>query len=324
MKKMNLDTVIIDFKDDSGNLTYDSKLAMPNQLGAIHKRFDVERLLKKAKANGIYVVARLVVFKDYRLYNYKKYKYAVWDKVLNAPWRNLLKHEDPVTHQVSYHQGEYWVDGFAQDVWAYNIAIAEELQALGVDEIQFDYIRFPTDGDLSRTHFRYMESGMEKTDALESFLTMAREHLQIPISTDLYGFNCWSRIDGWNGQNIEDFSQYIDVICPMYYPSHFPSTFMKGVEYLERAKRIYREGSRRAGMMVEQRSLIRPYVQAFLLGGERQMKEPVYTQYLTNQLEGLESGGASGFTLWNMSGRYYMLVKPLQPKDVTPNKDESK
>lgn len=325
MKKMNLDTVIIDFKDDSGNLTYNTQLAMPKQLRAVHKRFDVETLLKKTKANGIYVVARLVVFKDQRLYNYKDYKYAVWDNVSNGPWRNLLKREDPVTHQVSYRQGEYWVDCFAQDVWQYNIAIAEELQTLGVDEIQFDYIRFPTDGNLKRTYYRYRDSGMERTDALESFLAMARERLRIPISTDLYGFNCWSRIDGWNGQNIEIFSRYIDVICPMFYPSHFPSTFMKDVEYLERAKRIYRDGTQRAGIMVEQRSLIRPYVQAFLMGGERKMTEPSYTRYLTNQLEGAEAGGASGFTLWNMSGRYYMLANPLPPKrEVISNEPQTR
>jgi hypothetical protein len=68
---MHLDTVIIDFKDDSGNLTYDSRLAMAKRIGAVHKRFNVETLLKKAKENKIYMVARLVVFKDQRLYNYQ-------------------------------------------------------------------------------------------------------------------------------------------------------------------------------------------------------------------------------------------------------------
>lgn len=311
VKKKGLNAIVVDCKDDSGNLTYDSQLPMPKRLGAVRPLFNLDKLVEKAKANGIYVIARVVVFKDERLYNYDNYKYALWDKTTKQPWRNLINSTDPVSKKTKSFQGEFWVDTFASDVWEYNLAIAGELQSRGVDEIQFDYIRFPTDGPLSRIQYRYMTPGMEKIDALESFLALARERISIPISTDLYGFNCWSRMDGWNGQNIELISDYVDAVCPMFYPSHFPSNFMPGVPYLERAQRIYQEGSMRAIILAGGRCVIRPYVQAFLLGGERRMQAAARETYLANQINGAKSGGASGFTLWNAGNSYSMMTKTL-------------
>lgn len=154
---------------------------------------------------------------------------------------------------------------------------------------------------------------MEKIDALESFLKMARERLHIPISTDLYGFNCWLRIENVNGQNMELFSKYVDVICPMYYPSHFPKSFMPKVPYLDRAERIYRQGTFRAYTNTGERSLIRPYVQAFLLGNEYHFSASDRTKYLLNQLKGLfSSGPPPGFTLWNYPNKYEMVNSEFQ------------
>lgn len=297
IKEHNLNSIVVDFKNDQGYLTYNTKLPLAKKIGAVNQKFRIEELIEKAHANGVYVIGRVVVFKDRQLHKYNNYQYALWDKVTNKPW---------VTK-------EYWVDPFAPEVWEYNIAIAKELEELGVDEIQFDYIRFPTDGDLSRVAFRHRRPGMLKVDALESFLAMAREKLQIPISTDLYGFNCWYRMEGLTGQNADVFSDYIDVISPMFYPSHFPASFYGKETYIDRARIIYEEGVARAAAIVEDRSLIRPYVQAFLLGRELKMKAPQYTQYLLKQIEGTQAAPSSGFTLWNNSNNYYMVKDPLGP-----------
>jgi hypothetical protein len=296
IKKNGLNAMVIDFKDDFGFLTYNTKLAWPRQMGAVRKNgINIEELLMKAKRNGIYVIGRIVTFQDPELFRYQNYKYAVWDQERNKPW----------------HTREYWVDPFAQDVWEYNRAIAEELQNLGVDEIQFDYIRFPTDGDISRITFRYHPAGAEKSDALESFLAYARERITIPISTDLYGFSCWCRSLSSNGQNLESIADYVDVICPMYYPSHFPGSFMPGVDYLARARKIYYDGTNRAYSIVEGRSIVRPYVQAFRLGKELKMTAPVYTQYLLRQIQGNLATVSPGFTLWDYSNSYYMVTQSL-------------
>jgi len=136
---------------------------------------------------------------------------------------------------------------------------------------------------------------------------MARERIHIPISTDLYGFNSWYRMGNWNGQNIEMVSHYVDVISPMYYPSHFPGDFLSELSYLDRAEEIYREGSRRSSLFAGQRSLIRPYIQAFLMGPELRMENEEYTSYLNRQIKGSEESDTSGFSLWNASNRYYMV-----------------
>ncbi|HHW11885.1 MAG TPA: hypothetical protein GXX33_02620 [Firmicutes bacterium] len=310
LKENGLNAMVVDFKDDMGYITYDTGVALAHQIGAVQKRFEAKTLIKKAKENGIYLIGRLVVFKDSRLYRYDNHRYAVWDRNGGGPWRNLVATRT-ADGETTYVQREHWVDPFAREVWEYNLAIAEELQALGVDEIQFDYIRFPTDGDLSRCYYRYQPAGARRVDALEGFLALARTRLKVPISADLYGYHCWYLMEGLTGQNIRIFAQYVDVICPMYYPSHFPASFYPG-DYLERAEFIYREGSFRAQFLTGGESIIRPYVQAFrLTGRELRMTAPVYTEYLLKQVTGTLASPASGFTLWNNTNDYYMVKRPL-------------
>src|SRR5690554_1212690 len=307
IKKHNLNSIVVDFKDDLGYLTYNTKLSFPQKIGAVQEKFRLEELVKKAHEHGIYIIGRVVVFKDSRLFKYNNHQFALWDKVAQKPWA----------------EKEYWVDPYAREVWEYNIAIAAELEEMGVDEVQFDYIRFPTDGRVSRITYRHQRKGMSRIDALESFLAMARERISVPISTDLYGFNCWYRMEGMTGQNVDVFSEYVDVIAPMFYPSHFPQSFYGEKAYTERARILYEEGVARAASITEGRALIRPYVQAFLLGGELKMKTSQYTEYLLKQIEGTQAAPSSGFTLWNNSNRYYMVKTPLGPYISDVEQDSS-
>jgi hypothetical protein len=337
LKDNGFNSIVVDFKDDFGTVAYDTALEPPRAAGAVEKRFSLEELVSTAHENGIYVIGRVVVFKDKHLFNYQGNKYAVWNSQTNQPWRHLVKVEeeengaaDPAAilgapeaprPQPRYFQREYWVDPYSSFVWEYNIAIAAEMQARGVDEIQFDYIRFPSDGNLSTIRYRFKKAGMDLIDALESFLILARQSVHIPLSTDLYGFSTWHRMGNWIGQSIDMLADYVDVICPMFYPSHFPKDFLKSGSYLERARLIYQEGTSRANTIVGGRSLIRPYIQAFLIGGELNMHAPEYSSYLSNQIQGALAAPSSGFTLWNASNRYYMVtssvtssLKPLLPQ----------
>jgi len=308
-----LNSMVVDFKEDFGWVTYNTRLDLPGKIGAVSLRIDLEELLEKAHANNIYVIARLVVFKDRQLFNYDNYKYALKKRNSNEPWRYLVEVENEETGETTYVQREYWVDPFSRFVWEYNTAIARELQERGVDEIQFDYIRFPSDGPLSTIDYRYQQPGMTKIDALESFLALSREAIHIPISTDLYGFNSWHRMGRWIGQSIELLADYVDVICPMFYPSHFPIDFIAEIDYLERAKIIYDQGTFRAASITGERAIIRPYIQAFLIGRELEMSTSEYSTYLKQQLAGTKAAPSSGFTLWNASNRYYMVRESLQP-----------
>ncbi len=301
IKANGYNSMVIDMKDDEGKVTYNTALKLPDEAGAVSVRFDLDELIETAHANGIYLIGRIVTFKDPVLFRYRNNAYAIWDSESNKPWGNLVERDGK---QI---QTEFWVDPFSGEVWDYNITIAEELQKRGIDEIQFDYIRFPSDGDLSRALFRYRRKGMSRIDALESFLRKVREKIRIPLSTDLYGFNSWYRMGNWIGQDIELFSRYVDVISPMFYPSHFPKSFKPDDDYLKWAYMIYRTGTARARRITGERVLIRPYVQAFLIGNELAMEKPEYTAYLKSELKGLEDSRSSGFTLWNNSNRYYML-----------------
>ncbi len=309
LNRHGLNSVVIDFKTDDGALSYDSNLALAHATGAAGGPIRLERLITEAHAAGIYVIARLVVFKDRYLYDWQEHRLAIWDSELDAPWRHLVAGDDPGTRV----QREYWVDPFAPEVWEYNVAVATELAARGVDEIQFDYVRFPSDGPVERSRHRHRRPGMSRIDAIESFLALARERLEVPISTDLFGFNSWYRAGNWLGQDIAVLSEYADIISPMFYPSHFPARFLDDRSYNERAYAIYEAGVRRAQRMVQGRSYIRPYVQAFLIGRELRMEEEEFTDYLTRQLDGNRAAAGSGFTLWNASNRYYMVTEPLQP-----------
>jgi len=331
-KKEGLNSIVVDFKDDFGYLRYDSHVPTARSAGAVRPLFGAKNLIAQAHAKGIYVIARMVVFKDRELYSYDDGKYALFDSTTNRPWGVFRKEEVPVVQksengqtgsaatavnadapkktELKTVQVEWWVDPYSQFVWDYNIAIAKELQTLGVDEIQFDYIRFPSDGYVSRIVSHYKKPGMDRVGALSGFLKKARQSLTVPISIDVYGFNSWYRTV-YLGQDIEELSRYVDVICPMFYPSHFSREFYQNMSYIDRAQFIYHEGTRRAEDIVHGSAVIRPWVQSFLIGGELKFDEPTYWTYLTNQLTGAAEGKAAGYTLWNASGHYYMVAKPI-------------
>jgi hypothetical protein len=308
-----LNSIVVDFKDDNGYLTYDTSLAEPRRIGAVQKRISIEEIVQTAHDHGLYLIGRIVVFRDKQLYNSSNFAYAAWNAGIKGPWRYLKKSVNEETGEESVYQGEYWVDPYSEHVWDYNIDIAKELQDKGVDEVQFDYIRFPSDGDIGSITWRFRKPGMGKMEALESFLAKARESLYMPISTDVYGYCGWARISNWVAQNIEMYSRYVDVIQPMFYPSHFPKDFLGTMDYLPRAQYIYKEGTKRSAYIVEGRSIIRPYVQAFRLGGETSFTPAVYSAYLLDQVNGTLEGAGSGFTMWNASNDYYMVTVPLGP-----------
>jgi hypothetical protein len=309
LKEHGFNSIVVDLKDDWGRLTYDSRLPIPREIDAVHPVLDLDELIRQAHAAGIYVIGRMVVFKDKRVHLMEGGKYAIWDSARGRPWAHLVPEEREIDgkKETVLVQREFWTDPYSEFVWDYNIDIALELQERGIDEVQFDYIRFPSDGDLGTALYRYRRPGMLRTEAIESFIKKAGEKLSLPISVDLYGFNSWYRMGNWIGQDIEMLSRYVDVICPMYYPSHFPADFLPGEDYITRAYELYRIGTERARSIVRDRSRIRPYVQAFLMGRELSMEEAEYQRYLNVQLEGVLEAGGCGYTLWNNMNRYYMV-----------------
>jgi len=295
---------------------------------------EIEALAAEAKARGIWLIGRVPVFKDEALATASGGKYAVWDSANNRAWQGwrTVKAEAPAAsaarapgaaapswgsagipspaaappipapERVPY--GERWVDPYSEEVWAYDVAIANEILARGFDEVQFDYIRFPTDGEnLADAVYRWKDPGMDRESAIASFLAFARERIAAPISIDIYGANGWYRSGARTGQDVELLARYVDVICPMLYPSHFEQTFLAQEPAVDRPWRIYRLGSLRNARIARNRVIVRPYVQSFYLNVsyDRAFYGP---DYVAREVAGVLDGQNLGMTFWNNVDRY--------------------
>ncbi len=312
-----LDTIVVDMKDDYGFLRYDAADPLVTRLGKTGKGIDLEAFVKKAKENGLYLVARIVVFKDRELARHGGGKYAVWDRRENKVWQGYEFETRKIettapsggetkteTETVRKYYDEFWVDPYSEAVWEYNVAVSKELIARGFDEIQFDYIRFPTDGkNLGDTQYRWQDPGMDKESALMSFLSYARREIAAPISIDIYGANGWYRTGARTGQDVELLARYVDAICPMFYPSHFEQGFLAHDPAQDRPYRIFYHGTYRNAVIARNHVVVRPWAQAFYLNVsyDRAWYGPDYVQ---RQAFGARDAIGQGYTYWNNSGRY--------------------
>jgi hypothetical protein len=298
MDGRRLDAVVVDMKDDFGRLRFEPRDPLLRRMGKVSSPLDVESFAQDWKAKGRYLIARIPVFKDEVAYRFEGGKYAVWDSGANAlaglqPRQEggrlrgplvaapggALDNEPlppapaapaaPAAVDAALERSlikEFWVDPYCEEVWAYNVAIANEIIARGFDEVQFDYIRFPTDGaNIDQASFRWKDAGMDKESALASFLRYARDNIAAPISIDIYGANGWYRSGVRTGQDVELLAKYVDVICPMLYPSHFEQGFLAQAPAEQRPYRIYKIGTLRNAYIARKKVVVRPYVQAFFL-----------------------------------------------------------
>ena len=113
--------------------------------------------------------------------------------------------------------------------------------------------------------YRWQDKGMDKESALISFLSYARKNINAPIGIDIYGANGWYRSGTRTGQDAEMLAEYVDVIAPMFYPSHFEQTFLNYAPVADRTYRIYYYGSFRNTVLCRNRAIVRPWIQSFYL-----------------------------------------------------------
>jgi hypothetical protein len=319
IKDGNFNSLVIDMKDDYGLLRYDTRDPLLLEKGKVTQyAVNLDKFIEEFKKENIYLVARIVTFKDRTLSQYKNGKYAVWDSKTNVPWLGIKGYEDVVdenevvTGKKTLYYDEHWVDPYSEEVWEYNVEVAKDLISRGFDEIQFDYIRFPTDGyNLKNATYRWKSEGMDKESALISFLSYARKNIDAPVGIDIYGANGWYRSGTRTGQDAEMLSEYVDVIAPMFYPSHFEQTFLNYPPVADRTYRIYYYGSFRNTVMARNRAVIRPWVQAFYLGVSY---DKLYydEDYIEKQYFGVRDSIDRGYMCWNNSGDYDIL-----PPDIT-------
>jgi len=293
-EKSEINAFVIDMKDDFGNIYFQSDDKTAAEIKAQKKPLNIPEILKKLKEKNIYSIARIVVFKDQKLYQAYNGKYAIKNRNTGLPWKGA--------------EGEYWVDPYSEFVHNYNIGLAKDLEKLGFDEIQFDYIRFPADGPIQLCNFSYKkDEETYKSEILIDFLTRAKSSLNIPVSVDIYGFNSWYYFGNWIGQDLEELSHVVDAICPMVYPSHFGNRFYYHIEKSLRPYRIVKDGAVRSNQMADTSVCLRPYLQAFNL------LSPTWGPgYILYQVNASKESGCSGYTLWNAKGDYTVPYSALK------------
>ena len=223
-KTTEINAVVIDIKDYSGYVAYDIQAPEVEKYQAKEIRIPrINRLIKQLHDAGIYIIARITIFQDPRLEQARP-DLAIKSKKTGSPWLDNKKLS--------------WIDPAAEEAWNYNIAIARETADRGFDELNFDYIRFPSDGDLDDMDFSFWQktpiggelnqaNAETKSEVIKNFFkTLRRALAGIKISADLFGLATINKDDLGIGQVIENAYQYFDYVSPMVYPSHYASGFL--------------------------------------------------------------------------------------------------
>jgi hypothetical protein len=293
LRYLKLNAVVINLKDDYGSIRVPVTDPFVKQVpGSVNPYINVLRTIKRLRSDGIYVIARQVCFKDDKVYGFRENKYAV-KNAAGFPF-----HKGP----------EKWVDGFSEFVWDYNIAVAKELEKAGVDEIQFDYIRFPDiRGENDNRRFDFMRDGQSMREALVSFLKKARGALRVPISVDIFGYTAIYQWGDWIGQDVTELSRYADVISPMFYPSHYTGGYAAGYGAKRIYYTIYLSGKR--ARELSGGAVIRPYVQAFYY---KDNADGYCVDYIGWELDGLADSGMKDYIFWNDLSEYTVLIRGLR------------
>jgi len=299
IKQTELNAMVIDIKDDMGNITFESRNQMVKFVGAnqIIMIKDIDKRMKELKENNIYTIARIVTFKDNKAAS-KKSDLAI-KSTSGTVWRD--------------YNGIAWLNPYNRDSWEYVISIAEEAIEKGFDEIQFDYVRFPTDGN--RKVIDYGKSGKEesKSEAISSFLEYATQRLRkkgVFVSADVFGQVTTDANDMGLGQNLEDLATCIDVISPMVYPSHYyPGVY--GVEFpdLEPYKIVYTSmntGNKRIQKINHDgpKAILRPWLQDFTASYLKENYQVYGSKQVRDQIQAAYDSGLEQWLLWNASNVY--------------------
>lgn len=208
--RTELNTMVIDVKNDEGRVVYDMDSAFVREIGAVKEYVsDMPGLIRKCKEHGIYLIARIVAFKDPFLAENRQ------DLALTDKDGNIFRDKS----------GLAWVNPYKREVWDYLLEIARQAASVGFDEIQFDYIRFSTDAGMSKVDFGEEALEQDKEDVITEFTIYAAQELHdmgVPLSADVYGVIIDSKLDASIvGQNYYEMAKHLDYISPMVYPSHY-------------------------------------------------------------------------------------------------------
>ena len=297
--RTELNAVVIDIKDYSGLVLFKTKVPLAKKLGLVDNRYrDLAATIKKLHAHHIYVIARQTVFQDPILA--EKFPELALKKV--GPARNASSSVAGGGGLWRDHKGLAWVDATKKEVWDYNVAIAQDAAKYGFDEINFDYIRFPSDGNMKTVVYGNLKE--KKYQVMARFYKYLNSKLRaepVWISFDFFGFVMEKTgEDDMNiGQRLDDALPAADYISPMMYPSHYPSGHLGLANPAAHPGLVITHGIELGlSRFDNQRAQFRPWLQAFDMGA-------IYDgDMIRAQIDAVEKFPNAGWMLWNASNRY--------------------
>jgi hypothetical protein len=274
-----LNTAVIDIKESEGKIYIDG-VKIVNANGAYAKAIpDLKKYISDLKEKGIYTIARIVVFRDNTI----------------TRKRPELAIKNPDGTIWTDRKGVAWLDPYNKDTWDYNLQLAARAVNIGFNEIQFDYIRFPSDGNTKNCCYSKSHSATEALKTLVGFLKESNKRLKTKgakISIDVFGLTTTATNDMGIGQKIVEMTKWVDYVSPMVYPSHYgkwnyglaePNKEPYKIVYFALANALKR-------IPVEK---LRPWLQDFSLGYKYGKAE------VTAQIRACYDNKVSNWLLWN-------------------------
>jgi hypothetical protein len=299
--------VVFDIKDSDGIVN----IPFTHPLNTSARRGPTIRNLAKYNhwlhQQGMIAIGRVAVFKDERMVSQHP-ELAVRSRSSGAPWRENGK--------------LVWTDSSRHDVQEYNIELAEAAATAGVDEIQFDYVRFPAEGNQADAQFMFQQEhpGWRRSDVITDFVAHAYRELKtkgVLLSLDVFGVVAWQRPADLAGvgQDIPRMAQNCDVLSPMIYPSHFFG--MDGYAFPGDAPEHFISESMRRFQQITAGSgvVLRPWLQAF--GWRTKTYSPEYVEL---QVRVARAENGLGFLLWNARNDYSQPYLAMAAMSRAPEK----
>lgn len=297
-----INTIVIDIKDYTGKIVFTITNPKLKEFGSEEVRVkDMQEFVDTLHKKGIYVIGRIAIFQDAYFVKHRP-DLAVKNKAGTAVWKDR--------------KGISWIDPGSHEYWDYIILLAEETYKLGFDEINFDYIRFPSDGNMKDISYPWSQ-GKSKPEVMREFFEylhknlktprvplgeLGREENQVKISADMFGMVTTAQDDMGIGQVLEDALPYFDYIMPMVYPSHYPPTFQgfknPATHPYEVVKFAMQEGVKRANLASTSPNKLRPWLQDFDLGADYGPAE------VRAQIKATNDVGLTSWILWSASNKY--------------------
>ena len=223
-KTTAINAVVIDIKDYSGNISYEVSAPEARQYGAVRRMIrDLDGLVNRLHHEGMYVIARLTVFQDPVLAEARP------DLAVHRVSKLPKEKRGPLTTDSLWRdrKGLAWIDPASRPAWEYVVSIGRDALAHGADELNFDYVRFPSDGDLNDMYFPNWDGKTPKHEVIREFFGYLKKQLPgARLSADLFGLATVNDDDLGIGQVIEDAYGPFDAVCPMVYPSHYAHKFL--------------------------------------------------------------------------------------------------